>query len=267
MRRRGRGGRLTSQLGEAEAAERDARDVAANKGYIHAPSLGQAATAAVLRSGHLAHKRDADSPFEIDLSSRRVRLALKLLDGIRQGQPLGALLGYRFERGLHEGHPGLALDQYIATLRALAPLDDSTEAEAQLRAALAGEADLAARLGGLELQLGAHRDADQAAKDALRQALAGAQADLDAAQASAAALADQLQLAQDALQLLLDSIDEFDLPSHIPPWKLHDGDISDVGHPGGGAGPDPRQAGPGPEPDRGPRRRHHHGGGRRRPRR
>ena len=82
--------RLTSQLGEAEAAERDARDVAANKGYIHAPSLGQAATAAVLRSGHLAHKRDADSPFEIDLSSRRVRLALKLLDGIRQGQPLGA---------------------------------------------------------------------------------------------------------------------------------------------------------------------------------
>ena len=33
----------------------------------------------------------------IDLSSTRVRLALWLLDGVRQGQPLGGLLGYRFE--------------------------------------------------------------------------------------------------------------------------------------------------------------------------
>ena len=36
----------------------------------------------------------------IDLSSERVRLATWLLDGVRQGQPLGALLGYRFERRL-----------------------------------------------------------------------------------------------------------------------------------------------------------------------
>ena len=38
----------------------------------------------------------------IDLSSERVRLATWLLDGVRQGQPLGALLGYRFERRLQE---------------------------------------------------------------------------------------------------------------------------------------------------------------------
>ena len=44
----------------------------------------------------------ADGPLAIDLSSRRVRLARWLLDGVRQGQPLGALLGYRFERRLHE---------------------------------------------------------------------------------------------------------------------------------------------------------------------
>ena len=93
------------------------RRAAASHGYIHAPSLGQAATAAVLRSGHLAHLGGPDEPLALDLSSRRVRLALALLDGVRAGQPLGALLGYRLERGLHEGHPGLALDRYIAALR------------------------------------------------------------------------------------------------------------------------------------------------------
>ena len=138
--------RVTAQLRAAQAAEQDAIDLAANKGFIHAPSLGQAATAAVLRSGRLAHRRETDSAFSIDLSSRRVKLALGLLDGVRQGQPLGALLGYRFERGLHESHPGLQLDRYIATLRALAPLDDSTQAEADLRDALARQADLGARL-------------------------------------------------------------------------------------------------------------------------
>ena len=36
----------------------------------------------------------------IDLSSLRVPTAMSVLDGVRQGQALGALLGYRFERGL-----------------------------------------------------------------------------------------------------------------------------------------------------------------------
>ena len=44
----------------------------------------------------------ANDLLAIDLSSERVRLATWLLDGVRQGQPLGALLGYRFERRLHE---------------------------------------------------------------------------------------------------------------------------------------------------------------------
>jgi hypothetical protein len=54
----------------------------------------------------------------IDLSSERVRLATWLLDGVRQGQPLGALLGYRFERRLQEA--GKA--QFISYFRELAPL-------------------------------------------------------------------------------------------------------------------------------------------------
>ena len=55
---------------------------------------------------------------QIDLSSDRVRLGLHLLDGVRAGQPLGALLGYRLERSLHDG----GLDPFIDDLRALAPL-------------------------------------------------------------------------------------------------------------------------------------------------
>ncbi|MEW6734623.1 MAG: TM1812 family CRISPR-associated protein [Acidobacteriota bacterium] len=94
-----------------------------NAGFLHAPSLNQAATAAILRSGALSHKsNDGDSNLAIDLSSERVRLALWLLDGVRQGQPLAALLGFRFERGLHENYPGLKLDQYIQPFRRLAPL-------------------------------------------------------------------------------------------------------------------------------------------------
>ena len=75
-----------------------------DSGFIHAPSLTHAAAAALLRNAHLGRRHTAQpsGPFAIDLSSRRVREAAQLLDGVRQGQPLGALLGYRFERGLHE---------------------------------------------------------------------------------------------------------------------------------------------------------------------
>jgi hypothetical protein len=85
-----------------------------NRGYLHAPSVPQAAAAAVLHSGHLNHPGDA---FSFDLSSARVRLAQHLLDGVRQGQTLGALLGYRFERALHEARR----DGWIDPFRRLAP--------------------------------------------------------------------------------------------------------------------------------------------------
>ena len=91
-----------------------------NGGFVHAPSLPQAATAGILRSAYLSHNADAggDGAFAIDLSSARVRLALHLLDGVRQGQPLGGLLGYRCERAVHEA----GLDRFILSLRKLAPL-------------------------------------------------------------------------------------------------------------------------------------------------
>lgn len=94
-----------------------------NPGFIHAPSLTQAATASVLRSGQLTHRNiEAGKLLAIDLSSARVRLAKWLLDGVRAGQPLGALLGYRFERGLHEAHAEVELDRFIAPFREMAPL-------------------------------------------------------------------------------------------------------------------------------------------------
>src|SRR4029077_10180974 len=60
--------------------------------------------------------------FAIDLSSRRARLAGWLLDGIRQGQPLSVLLGYRFERTLSEA----GLGDLIAEFRQLAPYNPVT---------------------------------------------------------------------------------------------------------------------------------------------
>ena len=96
-----------------------------NAGYQIAPSLQQATTAAVLRSGYLTHNPlvpgaqspPVGAPFAVDLSSRRARLATWLLDGIRQGQPLSVLLGYRFERILQE----TGLGDLIGVFRAAAP--------------------------------------------------------------------------------------------------------------------------------------------------
>jgi hypothetical protein len=93
-------------------------------GYVHAPSLAHATTAAILRSGYLSRRASGDgTALAVDLSSDRVRLAQWILDGVRQGQGLGSLLGYRFERGLQESPSGGALVPYVHTFRRLASLD------------------------------------------------------------------------------------------------------------------------------------------------
>ncbi len=87
-------------------------------GFIHAPSASHAAAAAILRSGYLTRTGTERDQISVNLSSRRVRTALDLVDGVRQGQPLGALLGYRFERSVHAAQ----LDKYIEPFRARFPL-------------------------------------------------------------------------------------------------------------------------------------------------
>jgi len=58
------------------------------------------------------------SPYAVNLSSVRVRAALELLEGTRLGESLAALLGYKFERDLHERQ----VEKLIAPLRSLFPL-------------------------------------------------------------------------------------------------------------------------------------------------
>jgi hypothetical protein len=94
-----------------------------NEGFIHAPSVNHAVTAAVLRNGYLAHATPATPDLmKVNLSSERVRLALGFIEGIRNGQSLGALLGYQFERGLHDRYALAESDQFIYPLRRVFPL-------------------------------------------------------------------------------------------------------------------------------------------------
>jgi len=97
-----------------------------NEGLIYTPSPDHAVTAAILRSGYLSStaQPDIDNVRAVNLASRRVRTARWLLSGIRNGNRLGPLLGYRLERGLHEAYDpaaGIELDVYIAKLRRAFP--------------------------------------------------------------------------------------------------------------------------------------------------
>jgi hypothetical protein len=95
----------------------------ANGGYVHAPSLVHARTAAILRSAYLSNASPANpQSLAVNLSSDRVRTALGILEGIRNGQSLGALLGYRFERGLHDDYGLAEVDQFIYPMRKAFPL-------------------------------------------------------------------------------------------------------------------------------------------------
>jgi hypothetical protein len=87
-------------------------------GYIQAPSMTHAMTAAVLRNAYLTHLGQTDSPYAIDLSSAQVRMGRFILDNVRNGQPIGAVLGYMLERAFHEHRA----ESLIDPLRQIAPL-------------------------------------------------------------------------------------------------------------------------------------------------
>jgi hypothetical protein len=94
-----------------------------NAGYIHAPSLGQAAAAAILKNAYRVNATPANpDTMAVNLSSDRVRQAQTILEGMRNGQTLSALLGYRFERGLHDDHGLAEVDKFIYPLRQVFPL-------------------------------------------------------------------------------------------------------------------------------------------------
>lgn len=87
-----------------------------SEGFIHAPSMHHAQTAALLGSGHLSHRDESNNAFAINLSSRRVREAKALLDAVSQGVPLAEALGIRFEALVQNRAPRLV--KHIRRLRA-----------------------------------------------------------------------------------------------------------------------------------------------------
>jgi len=91
----------------------DAGDPRRQAEYIHTPSLDQAAAAAVMRSAALRATNANSQHADIDLSSRRVRLARWILEGVRNGRSLGELLGVRFERAVK----GTPAEAHLAALR------------------------------------------------------------------------------------------------------------------------------------------------------
>jgi hypothetical protein len=94
-----------------------------NGGFVHCPGSRHAMAAAVLRSGFLSFGREDPQKYAFDLSSRQVRSGLQILDEVRAGRHLGEVLGYRFERGLQEDHPGVpGLNALRFTFRNMFPL-------------------------------------------------------------------------------------------------------------------------------------------------
>ena len=93
-----------------------------NGGYVQSPSLTHATAAAILRNGYMSYRDESANKYAFDLSSARVRAAREVFEELRAGQPLGAVLGYRFECGL-QGYPAnLGLNPYRFALRNYFPL-------------------------------------------------------------------------------------------------------------------------------------------------
>jgi hypothetical protein len=113
----------------------------ASGGFVMTPSPRQASTAGVLRAAWRAHggaSGGALAPFATGLTSTAVRRALTIAEGMRNGQQLGALLGYLLERGIHDvsGVNGIEIDWVVFELRRQYPLkvdtiDNAPQASAQ----------------------------------------------------------------------------------------------------------------------------------------
>lgn len=110
--------RKSSQERVEVEGEEDVYASSNNQGFIFSPSMQHANTSAVLRNAFLVQGGKDNSAFNLNLSSERVRKALWIIDSVRYGSPLGASLGYLFERALHDAR----LDQFIDDFREYCPL-------------------------------------------------------------------------------------------------------------------------------------------------
>ena len=105
------------------ATRRSLRD-SANGGYVHAPSLNHAvdrggAAQRLPRQRRAGRRRDAGGQPVLRAGAARARRCSR---GCATARALGALLGYRLERGLHDRHGLAEVDQFIYALRKAFPL-------------------------------------------------------------------------------------------------------------------------------------------------
>jgi hypothetical protein len=128
MRDRTPGGVYVGGFAWVENLKADARPD--SDGYLLAPSLGQAASAAILRSGFMANHESG--AFDIALDSQRTQRAVGVLQGLTRDQPLAALYGYRIERGLRDAELGKFIWPFRLAFpwrpAGAAPTDESSEA-------------------------------------------------------------------------------------------------------------------------------------------
>ena len=100
--------------------------------FILAPSIQHAMTAAVLRAAYLNTQGvEGDPHMCINLSSMRARVALRMIDGLKNGMSSGVVLGADLERYLHDAYNlyGTTMDAFIYPLRKLFPLTIDLEAQ------------------------------------------------------------------------------------------------------------------------------------------
>jgi len=102
-------------------------------GFVHAPSPAQASASAILKSGYLNQESQDKESKKINLTSERVRIALKFINGVKAGQNLSTLLGYEFERGLNTRHSDtLNLNEFIYEFRKAFKIENENETSDEL---------------------------------------------------------------------------------------------------------------------------------------
>ena len=99
--------------------------------FVLAPSINHAVTAAVLRSSfnRAAEGERKDYSLSVNMSSSRVRQALRIIKGVRNGLSLGTILGSDLERLLHDDNNrpgGKEMDFFIYYLRKAYPLNNTS---------------------------------------------------------------------------------------------------------------------------------------------
>lgn len=112
------------------------------EGWLQAPSPSHAVAEGILASAHRSRigATAGAQPFAIDLSSRRGAELRRILEGMRRGQTIGAMLGYQIERSL-TGSAG----RFQLSLRQLAPLNTdevANDAASRSRTARMAAADV-----------------------------------------------------------------------------------------------------------------------------